>query len=343
MDDAKCAQFISGTMLVIRAPNWVGDVVMATPVLHQALQQRGQLGLRIVIRTHLEPLLVGGPLESVLVPIHSDRDELETYRRLKPESVLLLSSSLGSAMRAWRARVPKRVGLASSGRQVFLTHAYYPPTQTLRRLVEPTARAQQESARLAGIDLAEDRPVLHVRSQDAQAVETQLAVLCGRPYMVVFPGAAGGRSKLWPAKYFAEAASVLALQHQLAVVVAGGPGEEPLMHQVADAIPSAVNLATTQRTLHTLKALVAGAKLVLVGDSGPRWVAAAFGVPCVSVLGPNLPELTATSLERARIVRRTDLACAPCLERGCPLGHHACLSSLMPKAVVDAANELLRV
>jgi heptosyltransferase-2 len=58
-------------------------------------------------------------------------------------------------------------------------------------------------------------------------------------------------------------------------------------------------------------------------------------------MGPNAPELTASSLEHARIVRRTDLDCAPCLRKHCPLGHHACLRGLGVEAVVQAAEELL--
>jgi heptosyltransferase-2 len=103
----------------------------------------------------------------------------------------------------------------------------------------------------------------------------------------------------------------------------------------------AVSLAQHPRDLERLKAQVAGARLLLVGDSGPRWVAAAFDVPCVSVMGPNFPELTASSLENCRVVRLEGLECAPCLERICPLEHHRCMRDLPPSQVVAAARELL--
>ena len=70
-------------------------------------------------------------------------------------------------------------------------------------------------------------------------------------------------------------------------------------------------------------------------------IAAAFDVPCVSVMGPNSPQLTATSLEWCEVVRRDDLACSPCLERVCPLEHHRCLRELPVTAVTDAADRLL--
>jgi len=102
-----------------------------------------------------------------------------------------------------------------------------------------------------------------------------------------------------------------------------------------------VSLAGTTRTLVGLKALVAQAQLVLVGDSGPRWVAAAFDVPCVTILGPNIPQLTASSLERCEVVRRTDLECSPCAERTCPLGHHRCMRDLSVDSVLAACERVL--
>ena len=103
----------------------------------------------------------------------------------------------------------------------------------------------------------------------------------------------------------------------------------------------ALDLSEVPRDLERLKAQVRGAELLVVGDSGPRWVAAAFDVPCVSVMGPNFPELTASSLELARIVRVEGLACSPCLQRTCPLKHHRCMTELSVEAVLEAAEDVL--
>ena len=103
-----------------------------------------------------------------------------------------------------------------------------------------------------------------------------------------------------------------------------------------------VNIKSTDGT--SVTATLDTLDILLVGDSGPRWYAAAFDVPCVSVMGPNFPELTASSLEFAEIVRYAapgELECAPCLERVCPLGHHRCMRELAPERVVAAMERVL--
>jgi heptosyltransferase II len=192
-------------------------------------------------------------------------------------------------------------------------------------------------------------PDLHPRLYLSDAVErTQRELLRARGidvergYVLCCPGAAFGAAKLWPPERFAAALDALFERRGWRGVVTGGPGEETLMDEVARASKrGALSLSSAPRDLEGLKALVASSRLLLVGDSGPRWYAAAFDVPCVSVMGPNFPELTASSLELCRVVRVEGLECSPCLQRVCPLGHHRCMRDLGVERVLEAAEDVL--
>ena len=61
----------------------------------------------------------------------------------------------------------------------------------------------------------------------------------------------------------------------------------------------------------------------------------------MTVMGPNFPELTASSLEWCDVVRLEGLECAPCMQRRCPLDHHRCLRDLQPSVVLERAEALL--
>jgi heptosyltransferase-2 len=201
----------------------------------------------------------------------------------------------------------------------------------------------RDVAGLSGVLVPDLHPVLAVRDAIVERERARLDRLgVGADYVVCCPGAAFGAAKLWPPERFAQALDRLHALHGWRGVVTGGPGEEPLMDAVAAAAHgSVVSLASEERDLAGLKALIKGARLLLVGDSGPRWFAAALDVPCVSVMGPNFPELTASALEFASIVRVEDLECSPCLERVCPLGHHRCMRDLTVDSVMSAAHDVL--
>lgn len=339
-----------GKHLVIRAPNWVGDLVMATPVLEMALRTPGIERVTVLVRGHLASVLDGGPVADVVHGLGKGESEVDVYRDLKPDGVVLLSSSFGAALRAFRARVPERLGVQLHRRGFLLTGKVVPAKVGGflgiggRRAATATANLLRDVGALAGILPDSIHPLLHVTEGEAtRAAELRQSVGLGgkEPYVLCCPGAAFGAAKLWPPARFAEAIEELHRRHGWRTLVTGGPGEERLMDAVAAVAPSALSAAEFGRDLGSLKPLVRDAKLLLVGDSGPRWYAAAFDTPCVSIMGPNSPALTATSLEHCEVVRRDDLPCSPCMERVCPLEHHACMVELESGAVVDAAERVL--
>lgn len=331
--------------LLVRAPNWVGDLVMATPILEAAAADARFERISLVLREPLAPVLRHGPLEAHLVPLARGASEVGLYRERAPDAVLLLTNSFGAAWRAFRARVPLRAGASLAGRGPLLTHRVVPPTRDGRRVPIPTAHLLADVAGLLGILPASLHPRLHVDPVTHAALRARLEELGlarGARYVLCTPSAAFGAAKMWPARHHARALELLHERFDLQAVVTGGPGEEAVMAAVAGACRTPViDLSREPRDLERLKGLVADATLLLSSDSGPRWFAAAFDVPCVTVMGPNFPELTASSLERCEVVRVDGLECAPCLERVCPLGHHRCMETLAPERAVAAAERLL--
>jgi heptosyltransferase-2 len=331
--------------LVLRAPNWVGDLVMATPLLEAAVGEARFERVTIVLRAHLAPILAGGPCAAHVHALAPGRSEVACYRELAPDAVALLTNSLGAAWRAFLARVPLRAGAVLGGRGALLTHRVVPPTRGGRRVPVPTAHLLADVMGLFGVLPADLHPRLHVNAEARRAARARLETL-GLPggvrFVLCTPSAAFGAAKMWPARHHARALELLYERSGLHAVVTGAPGEEGVMQAVARACRTPViELSSVPRDLELLKALVAEAALLLTSDSGPRWFAAAFDVPCVTVMGPNFPALTASSLEHCEVVRVEELECAPCLERVCPLGHHRCMEALEPTWVVAAAARLL--
>ncbi|NOT28938.1 MAG: hypothetical protein HOP15_00660, partial [Planctomycetes bacterium] len=90
---------------MLRAPNWVGDFVMATPLFEAALASLYFTRVSIALRAHLSPLLAGGPCAGHVVELVRGRSETELYRALAPDAIVLLTNSFAAAWRALRARI----------------------------------------------------------------------------------------------------------------------------------------------------------------------------------------------------------------------------------------------
>jgi len=337
--------------LAIRAPNWVGDLVMSTPVLAAAMDDARFERVSVLVRQRLVPLLEDGPLEPALVPIPAKNKEVEVLRGLRPDGILLLTDSIGSAWRARRAGIATRAGSAVSGRRVLLTHGLAPPMGSGRRLPIPTAHHFRDVAGLFGIQVPDLHPRLaHGPATDdlARRLLVAMGLAEGEPYVLCSPGASFGAAKLWPPERFAGVLDALHRERGWRGVVIGGPGEEALMAAVVDAAHSGVvsplstGPADPDRCgLAVTKALVSRARLLLVGDTGPRWIAVAYGTPCVSVMGPSHPGLTASSLEGCSVIRVAGLECSPCGRRKCPLGHHRCMQAIQGSDVLGAIEALV--
>lgn len=331
--------------LLLRLPNWVGDLVMATPILQEACRSPRWSRVTALVKPGLAPLLEGGLFEGLEVIARKNAaEERRLMKTLAPDAVLLLNHSLGSAIAARRAGIPAIIGLAVGGRGPLLTHALVPPSRGGRRLPVPTAHLQRDVAGLAGLVVQDLHPRLGISPEAVQRVAEvleELGIASHQTLILCSPGAAKGAGKLWPTSRFAQTLDGLVEGSNRHALVVGGPGEEDLVAEVVAQAGPGVSALPRLQGLDGLCALVERAQLLLVGDSGPRWIAAAFDTPCVCVMGPNFPELTATSLEFCSVLRLEGLECAPCLERTCPLGHQRCMTELPVAPVLKAARAWL--
>jgi heptosyltransferase-2 len=330
----------------VRAPNWVGDVVMATPALRALRRAHPRAEITLAGRPFLAGLLHGLPSLDAFLP-DAGRGSLARARELRRRRfdwAVLLPDSTRAALGPFLARVPVRAGYAREPlRRALLTLALPPPTQAGRRVPISMIERYLRITRALGCPDAGVATELAVDAGARERVAKRLAeagLAPGERALVVTPGASFGASKLWPPESFAAAADAIARRHGLRAVLAPGPGEEPIARRISEAMAEpAILLADPPTSLAELVALVAGAALQLGNDTGPRHVAVACGVPAVVVMGPTDPRHTAHLLERQRVLRE-EVACSPCHLKVCPIDQR-CMTRLRPERVAAAAAELL--
>lgn len=337
-------------------PRWIGDVVMATPMLRGL---RRHLGDRARITGILRPaarnVLAGSDWfdDTILYDRHSGirehgfRAVAGHLRRDRPDIALVVPNSLSSATLAFVGRARRRIGLAMHYRRWLLTDPVEPPRRNGR--IEPFSSAAYPVQLAERLGVPPEPLLLELATlpTDEAAADAVLARLfAGRdgPLVVVNNGAEHGPAKQWGTAAMAGLARLLADRMPAArVLVHCGPGDRHEARGIAAAAqrPAVCSLADEpQLPLGLSKAVIRRAALVVSTDSGPRHIAAAFQRPTVVVQGPIDPRFGRA--EHAHLVEvRLDLSCSPCGRRTCPLKHHDCMRLLSVEDVGDRALELL--
>jgi heptosyltransferase-2 len=332
-------------------PNWVGDLVMATPALRSLRNEYPQAEIVAILRPHLAAVLDGLSLvDRVLVDPQGGGNNLWAGLRfahgLRSESfdlVLLLTNSFRTGLWAWLAGGRRRVGFEGNLRSLLLTDRV--PRRS-RRDPHPVLPEYLRLAEAAGCRQLVTETELAVTEADEQELEAfwRTARPAGRPARVVClnPGGAFGAAKHWPTEYFAELARRLVDDLSVEVLVLCGPAERQVAQDIVRLAerPRVHSLAHVRPSIGLSKAAIRHCDLLVTTDSGPRHFAAPFDRPAITLFGPTHPAWSETNHPRA-VGLQHPVECGPCQQRTCPLGHHACLRELHPARVFAVARNLL--
>jgi heptosyltransferase-2 len=338
----------------VRAPNWVGDFVMATGAFERLRLGFPQAKIVLGARPYLARLTTGTDWFDEFVPtpraggVRGLLAQVRELRTRRFDLAVVLPNSLETGLVPFLAGVRWRLGYrqgrpflmnfglrAERGRGLLSRHGP-------RRVPEPMPAYYARLLDRLGLPPGRSESVLAVTPDEAARADAFLrrhGLDRVEDLVLVTAGASYGASKLWVPERFAALARHFAARPGTAVVFLAGPAEVEMVEQMA-AAAGCVAATDPVLPLDELKALTARARLMITTDTGPRHVALALGVPVVCLIGPTDRRYTDYALERSIVIRR-DLPCSPCQRKECPLGHHACMREISVDEVVAAAEQLL--
>jgi heptosyltransferase-2 len=289
--------------LAIILPSWIGDTVMATPVLRAARTAMPATRITGIMRRSLDEILRGAPwLDDMIVcdmkgPLGPWRLG-RAIRQTHAEAVLVLPNSFRSAAGARLSGAKTRIGYARDGRAWLLTEKLTPVPNFPAPAVEYYAALAEFALGAKVID----RHIELVVTDDEHRAANQLVHDVKQPFVVLNPGA-NRADKRWPAPRFAQVADRLAASHSVQIVITGSPGEREVLTSVHRAAKTPlIDLSERGVTLGSLKAVIQRAALVITNDTGPRHIAAALGTPVVTLFGPTDHRWTTLHDVRERIL-----------------------------------------
>lgn len=339
--------------IVVVAPNWLGDAVMALPAIADVRRAFPQQPIVVAARPSVAPVFALSPgIDRVLTlqwrgkafDWRAFRSDTTQVRETGAETALLLPNSFGAAWLVTRAGVPERWGYATDARRPLLSRAVRRP----RRRMHQGAYYQHLTRELGMISGPLD-PALIV---PAEAIESARALLAqrgwdnARPLVVLAPGAAYGTAKRWLPSHFGRLATEATASRGAQCVLVGSDADRATAQWVRREIDSGAAASVIDLTgatsLHVLAGVFELAAVCVSNDSGAMHLAGAVGTPLVALFGPTRERETAplTRPESRADVLTNPVWCRPCMLRECPIDHR-CMRGLSPETVFAAVDRLM--
>lgn len=317
------------SILVVRF-GALGDVVLTTPLLRAIARAHPGSTVTFVTKAAWAPLLTGHPHVTeveVLAPGESVRSLAARLRRGVWDHRLDLHGSLRShALRVmlggrWRGapkpRFRRALRVWTGARAWGVPHV---------------AQQYFEAARDLAVSPDADPALVTPGPADAARAA---GIQPRGPYVVLAPGAAHA-TKRWPPAHWRRLADLL--EQRGIRTVAAGAAED------ASRVTSPTVVAACGIGIGPTAALLAGAAVVVAGDTGLMHLATAVATPVVALFGPTDPTLGYGPYRARAVVLARDLPCRPCSVYGgthCPLRHHQCMIGITPDEVAQAVQGLL--
>jgi heptosyltransferase-2 len=328
--------------VVVRAPNWLGDAVMALPAMAAVRAHFPSAHLTVAATPAVAAILredTDVNPDAILELPHAVRGVVPLLAAGRFDLGVLFPNSFRSAWQLWRAGVPGRWGYSTRGRSLLLTRR--------GRLDRSGGRhhADYYRAVVRGLDLAcgDEAPRIGVSTasrERARALLQRARVADGARLVGLAPGAAYGQAKRWPPPRVAGLIANLVRAHEVTCVVVGASHDRATAREIEswlrahapDALPRMVNLVG-QTSLGELAGVTARCDVFVSNDSGAMHVSAALGRPVVAIFGSTDERATRPIGDHDVITQ--PVFCRPCHLRDCPIDHR-CMTRITVDMVFAA-------
>ncbi|BAU55360.1 glycosyltransferase family 9 protein [Mucilaginibacter gotjawali] len=328
----------SNLKILIRLPNWLGDVVMSTAFVSAVRELYPASSIDVIIKKELAGIasLVPGLRKVHSFSKQENKGLAGVFRfgkKMRTEQYDLffnLPESLSSLVMGWATGAKQRVGFGKEGGFFLLTHHYKKP-KNIHRVDEYISLLEQ----FTGKTISNRQVSLQVQKPGKPITDWVL---------VNFNSEASSRRM--PIE---KAKSLLNLltNHfkEVEFTFVGAPKEAPFIDEIingAENIGRIRNFAG-KTDLVSLTHLMAGCTAMITTDSGPAHLANSVNTPVIVLFGAGNEHNTAPyNTHNLTVLRAGKLDCEPCVKNTCKLyGIPKCMQLLDDLLIINALSVYL--
>ncbi|MDR2812800.1 MAG: hypothetical protein LBB05_03385 [Puniceicoccales bacterium] len=281
IDFARLAKKVK---IFIRMPNWLGDVIMAIPLVKAVYRARPDAQITLLVRSHFVQFLENLHLADCVLPLAQKSKQyyrqLFAYRRLKPDFLIrLVNSTTGdietfivAAAHSFAQQFPRKKRPLFSER-IFMN---FKNLQTIHQ--EKTTQFFAQAMGYEG-----DWNLTPLRSKIA--VSTRIGLICGSE---------NSPAKRWPTSHWIDLIDELLKQTTAEIMLFGTPRDASVARAIKDRFQRENRIIDRagETNLSEFADEIATCKLVIGNDTGGVHLSNFLGIPTVVLFGPTNPDKT---------------------------------------------------
>lgn len=334
--------------IIVRAPNWIGDAVLAAPFLNALPKVFPDSDISIAGKSHIIELLNNFPrIEEYIVVDEKEQSGsfLSFTRYLKNKRYdlgFLLTNSFRTAFQFYLGKVKKRTGYALELRRLFLTHPISAQGEIMEKsmvdyymnLLSPFTDISklEKNMSLHTSDSDEKRAIEILKESGWDGISRLVGI---NPFSYQWV------TKRWFPERFAKVTDRLTDNYGVQCAFAGSDKDRRLFEKIKSLCSNKIIDLVGKTPLSVLPSVMKHYSLFITNDSGLMHVAAAMNVPIVAIFGPTDYRRTAPYTDKATLLRyETDHP--PCMSPKCCRSFE-CMDQITVDQVYKAAENYLKV
>lgn len=332
---------------------FIGDTVLTVPFLRNLRQSFPDARIDLMIEPFSGQVIEGCPYVDRVIPfelktIHtysakSERGKFAAYlyymkviRNGEYDMVFILKRSVSSALLAWAARVPRRIGFATEYRSLLLTDpvAYRHDQHEVENFLD--------CLRALNIPISSKHLELWPKQEDEKNAERIFseAGWSGEDLKVIIHPAASLAAKQWPLDRFVYVMRGLRNHDpRIRFVYTGAKDDRSLFEKIEqEGAFGGLNLCGITSLRENI-AIYRLCNLFFGVDSGPMHIAAAVGIPVVALFGPT-DEKKWGPWGEGHVVLTKRISCRPCKPHKC--FDNECMRKITSGEALDAVLTVIQ-
>ncbi len=328
------------TFLVV-VPNWLGDVVLATPLFRNIKEKFPSARILVQVHPRVKPVLSYNPFVDEILEFDERSSHrgffarLNFIRMLKKKHIdtaLLLQRSFTRALLCRLAGIKILAGYARKKTNFLLTY---------KLVINPDFHRMDKYLfflEVLGIKPDSKTSEVFIPQEDLNKARRLLRRFRSYKGVVVLHPGANWKLKKWPVEYYIRLCDML-MEYGFMVFITGSKVDKRAAERiVCECRHKPLNLCG-RTTISEFAAISSNAGIFVSADTGAMHICNSAGGRVLAVFGPTLASLTGPRGRGEKIIIQKDVPCPrPCLNLECR--DNFCMKGVLPEEVFGKIKEV---